>query len=82
MLVIGEADDPRQAPARSERVPARETVESEHVQPTFGEVVGGGASVRPQTDDDRVVDVLSHARLSVREGPKSPLARLPRNGHT
>jgi hypothetical protein len=42
-------------------VPAREAVESEHVEAALGEVVGSGAPVRPQTNDDRVVDVLGHA---------------------
>ena len=68
VLVIGEADDPREPAARSQRVPARETVESQHVLATFCEVVRGRAPVGAQTDDDRVVDVLGHAGLSVREG--------------
>src|SRR5439155_13342676 len=61
MLVVREADDPRQAAGGSERVPASEPLDAEHSQAALREVIGRGAAVRAEADDDGV-KALRHPR--------------------
>jgi hypothetical protein len=78
VLVIGEADDPRQPAERCERVPASEAIESEDAVPTLREVICRRAAVRAEPRDDRVVHRLAHRAVN-RRRPSRRCSRPPRS---
>ena len=54
MLVIGEADDPREPAGRAERVAARESIEPEDRRAARGEPIGSRTAVSPESSDDHI----------------------------
>src|SRR5437870_13718949 len=54
MLVIGEADDPREAAGRAEGMPAHKSIETEDRRAARGEPVCGRAAVGTESRDDDV----------------------------